>query len=128
MKLIVNKKRPVNLDLGSLKYPPMAIASILHRISGVVLFLLLPIMLFILGQSLQSEDAFIQVKNLLTHPCYKAILWVFGAALIYHLLAGFRHLIMDLGFGEHLDVGRRSAVLAIILAVILSIFLGIWIW
>ncbi|MCW8470105.1 succinate dehydrogenase, cytochrome b556 subunit [Fluoribacter gormanii] len=124
----MNKKRPVNLDLGSLKYPPMAIASILHRISGVVLFLLLPIMLYIFGQSMQSEETFSKVKNLLSHPAYKMIMWAFGASMIYHLLAGIRHLLMDMGFGEHLDAGRRSAVLVIFLAIILSIFLGIWIW
>lgn len=124
----MNKKRPVNLDLGSLKYPPMAIASILHRISGLVLFLLLPIMLFIFGQSLQSEEAFAQVKTVLAQPYYKMVVWAFGAALIYHILAGIRHLLMDIGWGEHLEEGRRTAVLVIILAVIFAIFLGIWIW
>jgi succinate dehydrogenase / fumarate reductase cytochrome b subunit len=124
----VNKKRPVNLDLGSIKFPPMAIASILHRISGVVLFLLLPIMLYIFGQSMQSEAAFVEVINWFTYPTYKIVVWSFGAAMIYHLLAGIRHLLMDIGFGEHLDAARRSAVLVIILAIILSIFLGIWIW
>lgn len=124
----MNKKRPVNLDLGSFKYPPMAIASILHRVSGVVLFLLLPIILFILAQLLQSEESFIHMTSSLAHSCYKMILWVFAAALIYHLLAGIRHLIMDMGFGEHLEAGRRSAVFVIVLAVLLSLFLGIWIW
>jgi succinate dehydrogenase / fumarate reductase cytochrome b subunit len=106
----------------------MAIASILHRISGVVLFLLLPVMLFIFGQSVQSEESFAHVKELLSHTCYKLILWAFGAALIYHVLAGIRHMIMDMGFGEHLCAGRRTAVLVIVLAVILTIFLGFWIW
>lgn len=124
----MNKKRPVNLDLSSLRYPPMAIASILHRISGVVLFLLLPIMLFIFGQSMHSEESFVQIKSALIHPCYKLILWAFGTALIYHVLAGMRHMIMDLGFGEQLSTGRRTAVLVIALAVILTIFLGFWIW
>ncbi|STY28155.1 succinate dehydrogenase, cytochrome b556 subunit [Legionella wadsworthii] len=124
----MNKKRPVNLDLGSLKYPPMAIASILHRISGVVLFVLLPIMLCLFSESMQSEQAFAQVKTWLTQPAYKMVVWAFGAAMIYHLLAGIRHLLMDMGFGEHLESGRRSAVLVIILAIILSIFLGFWIW
>ena len=124
----MNKKRPVNLKLGSLKYPPMAIASILHRISGVILFLLLPIMLFIFGQSVQSEASYAQIKTLLSHSCYKLVLWAFGAALIYHVLAGIRHMIMDLGFGEQLSAGRRTAVLVIVLALILTIFLGFWIW
>ena len=124
----MNKKRPVNLNLVSLKYPPMAIASIFHRISGIVLFLLLPIMLFIFGQSLQSEEAFMHVKSLLSHSCYKVIVWAFGTALVYHLLAGIRHLLMDIGLGEHLDAGRHTAILVIVLAIILTIFLGIWIW
>jgi succinate dehydrogenase / fumarate reductase cytochrome b subunit len=128
MKLIVNKKRPVNLDLGSLKFPPMAIVSILHRISGIVLFILLPVMLYILGNSLQSEEVFAQTKTMLINPYYKLVLWAFTAALIYHVLAGIRHLIMDMGFGEHLTTGRRSAILVIALSVILTIFLGIWLW
>ena len=124
----MNKKRPVNLDLGSMKFPPMAIASVLHRISGVVLFLLLPVMLFLFAKSMHSEETFVQMKTMLTHPGYKLVLWAFGAALIYHLLAGIRHLLMDMGFGEHRCAGRRTAVLVIVLAVILTIFLGIWIW
>ena len=124
----MNKKRPVNLDLGSMKFPPMAIASILHRISGVVLFILLPVMIYLLGQSLQSEIAFNQLKMNLTSPCYKLVLWGFSAALAYHILAGLRHIIIDLGFGEHLCVSRRSAILVIALAVLATIVLGIWIW
>lgn len=124
----MNKKRPVNLDLSSMKFPPMAIASILHRISGLVLFLFLPIVLFIVGSSLQSEDAFMHTKLLIAGPFYKLVLWAFGAAMIYHILAGFRHILMDMGIGEHLCAGRRTAILVIALAVISTIFLGIWIW
>nr|WP_284498386.1 succinate dehydrogenase, cytochrome b556 subunit [Legionella maioricensis] len=127
-KQIVNKKRPVNLDLGSLKFPPMAIASILHRISGLVLFILLPVMLFILGKSLQSEEVFAQTKSMLNSPYYKLALWAFSAAMFYHVLAGIRHLIMDMGFGEHLKTARLSALFVIVLSVILTLFLGIWIW
>lgn len=124
----MNKKRPVNLDLGSMKFPPMAIASILHRISGVVLFILLPIMIFLLGQTLQSEEVFNQIKIKMSEPCYKLILWAFSTALIYHILAGIRHMIMDLGFGEDLCTGRRTSIIVIVFAVIATIFLGIWIW
>lgn len=129
MTLTVNKKnRPVNLDLSTLKFPPMAIASILHRISGMVIFLLLPMMLFILSKSLQTPEAFNDLKIMLTYPYYKLMIWAFGAAMIYHVLAGIRHMMMDIGFGEHLSAGRHSAILVIVLAVIFAIFLGIWIW
>jgi succinate dehydrogenase / fumarate reductase cytochrome b subunit len=124
----VNKKRPINLDLGSMKFPPMAIASVLHRVSGIILFILLPVMIFLLGQSIQSEETFNQIKIKLSEPCYKLVLWAFSAALVYHLLAGIRHMIMDLGFGESLCAGRRSSILVIALAVVSTIFLGIWIW
>lgn len=124
----MNKTRPVNLDLGSLKFPPMAIASILHRVSGVALFLLLPIMLFIFGQLMHSEESFVRMHALLTHPCYKIVLWAFGSAWIYHMLAGIRHMLMDLGFGEHLGASRFTAILVIVLAILLTLFLGFWIW
>lgn len=124
----MNKKRPVNLDLGTLKFPPMAIASILHRISGVLLFILLPVMLYILGQSLHSADSFLQTKIMISSPVYKLILWAFSASLTYHVLAGFRHILMDMGLGEDLETGRRTSILVIVLAVISTIILGIWIW
>lgn len=128
MAITVNQKRPVNLDLGSFKYPPMAIASILHRISGLVLFLLLPVMFYFLDVSLRSAESFSHWQVLLANPYSKLLLWVFGAAWIYHLLAGIRHMLMDIGLGETVATGRRSAITVITLAIILTILLGVWIW
>lgn len=124
----MNQKRPVNLDLATLKYPPMAIVSILHRLSGIALFLLLPLILYYLSLSLHNEQSYIDLQQLFTQPLHKLLLWIFGAALIYHMLAGIRHLIMDLGYGEGLESGRRSAIFVIAVAAILTILLGIWIW
>lgn len=128
MIITVKQKRPVNLDLGTIKFPPMAIASILHRISGVVLLLLLPLMIYFLDLSLKSVDSYADLQILLTRPYCKLVLWFFGAALTYHTLAGIRHLLLDLGFGEHLSAGRRSAIILIALSMVLTIFLGIWLW
>ena len=124
----VNQKRPVNLDLSSLKYPPMAIVSILHRISGLVLFLLLPMMLYFLSLSLRSAASFDDLQTILACAYTKLLLWVFSSALIYHVMAGIRHMLMDLGWGEQLVTGRRSAVTLIILSIILTVLLGVWIW
>lgn len=124
----VNHKRPVNLDLGSLKFPPMAIASILHRTSGIVLFLLFPVMLYLLSLSLHSGATFNQLQHMLVNPVWKLLLWAFNMALIYHILAGIRHLLIDFGFGEGLSAGRNSANFVIALAIILSVLLGVWIW
>ncbi|MBA2650618.1 MAG: succinate dehydrogenase, cytochrome b556 subunit [Legionella sp.] len=124
----MNKKRPINLDLRSLKYPPMAIVSILHRVSGVVIFILLPIVLFMMSRSLNSEASFTQMENTLTNPGYKLVLWLFAASFIFHTIAGARHMIMDLGYGEELSVSRRTAVAVIVLSIISTLLLGIWIW
>ena len=124
----MNKKRPVNLDLRSLKYPPMAIVSILHRISGVVMFILMPVMLCFLAQSLESLESFDELQQHLMSPWCKLILWGFGSAWAYHVMAGIRHMVMDFGLGESVLAGRRSAVIVILLAALSTIFLGIWIW
>lgn len=124
----MTKQRPVNLDLTSLKFPPMAIASILHRLSGILLFVLFPMMLCFLHQSLQSEAAYNQLVVQLSSPMHKVLLWAFLSALVYHVLAGIRHMIMDMGFGEGLAAGRRTAMLLLVVAAILIIFLGIWLW
>ena len=125
--MTVNHHRPVNLDLRSLKFPPMAISSILHRISGLVLFLLLPLMMYFLAESLHSSESFDQLQVLLAKFYNKFLLWAFATALIYHILAGIRHIIMDMGFGEHLAVARRSSITVIVLGVVAAIILGIWI-
>jgi len=125
---MVSHKRPINLDLTSFSYPPMMIASILHRISGVVLFLLLPMMLYFFRLSLHSAVSFAQLHTKLSAPLNKFFFWAFGAALIYHVLAGIRHIVMDLGWAESLVAGRRSAQAVIVLAVFLSLWFGVVLW
>lgn len=124
----MNNNRPVNLDLGTLKYPPMAIVSILHRISGLILFLLLPMILYFFSLSLQSAESFDKLQTMIICPYTKVALWAFCSALIVHLLAGIRHILMDCGFGEQLIAGRRSAVAVIFLSTILIALLGVWLW
>ena len=125
----VNHKRPVNLDLTTIKFPVMAISSILHRISGVALFLLFPAIIFFFEMSLKNAGTFTQLQQLFSNNLgYKFVLWLFGAAIIYHLLAGIRHMVMDLGFGEDLSSGRRSAIAVIVTTIFLTLLLGIWIW
>jgi succinate dehydrogenase / fumarate reductase cytochrome b subunit len=106
----------------------MAIVSILHRISGVLLFLGAPVMLYFLQRSLHSVTAFDELMVLLNHPFWKLFNWFFLSALLYHLLAGIRHMIMDFGFGETLLASRRSAVLLLALVVVGVLGLGVWIW
>lgn len=124
----VKNNRPVNLALTKFHFPRMAIVSILHRITGVIIFLYLPVLLWLFQQSLTSADSFNSLQQLLHNPISKILLWVLLTSVMFHLLAGIRHMIMDLGFAESLKAGRATATIVLILAVILFILLGVWIW
>ncbi len=77
MKKAVNSQRPVNLDLRTIKLPITAYTSILHRVSGVILFVGLAVLLYTLDKSLASEEGFAQVKECLTSPLAKFVTWGF---------------------------------------------------
>ena len=124
----MNDKRPVNLDLSTIKFPVTAIASITHRVTGVAIFLALPILLWMLDRSLASPESFADLKALMTSPLVKLVVWAILAVLLYHLVAGIRHLIMDAGVGETLEGGQRGAKLVFIISVVLILLVGGWIW
>lgn len=127
-KATVKNKRPININPLKYRYPPMAIASILHRISGVIVFLFIPVLLWMLSASLGSPERFIELQSIITSPLFKFIIWATLSALFLHLLIGVRHLIMDLGVGEHLKSAKFSATFVISLGIILAILLGVWLW
>ena len=125
----MNDKRPVNLDLSTIKFPVTAIASITHRVTGVAIFLALPILLWMLDRSLASPESFADLKELMmTSLLVKLVVWGILSVLLYHLVAGIRHLIMDTGVGESLEGGRRGAKLAFIISAVLILLVGFWIW
>ncbi len=124
----MNKKRPVNLDISTIKLPITAYVSILHRISGVFLFAGVAVLLWILDTSLSSQDGFNSVADLAATPAFQGILWLVLAALAYHTVAGIRHLIMDLGVGESLKGGKTGATLVLVIAIVLMVLAGVWVW
>lgn len=124
----MNKKRPVNLELSTIKFPITAIVSILHRISGVALLAGILILMWMLDVSLSSEEGFASLQETLNLPLAKIVLWAVLAALAYHLMAGIRHLIMDLGVGETLEGGRLGAKLVFLATFVLVVLAGVWIW
>jgi succinate dehydrogenase / fumarate reductase cytochrome b subunit len=124
----VKDNRPVNLDFTTFKLPLPAVTSILHRISGAVLFFGVALLLFLLDTSLESEQGFALVAGWLGNPLIKLIVWALLAALIYHLLAGIKHLVMDLGIGETLAGGILGARIVIGLAVLSIVLAGVWLW
>lgn len=117
-------QRPVNFDVMSW-FPITAIASILHRLSGIAVFVLIPVLLWGLQESLSSEQAFQALK---VNGLFVFLAWITLAALLYHLVAGCKHLIMDLGFGETIEGGRRLAILVLLGAGALILLSLIWLW
>ena len=126
--IVDTKKRPVFLDLTKMRFPPTAIVSILHRVSGVLLFLLLPFALHLLHCSLVSEDSFETLQQWLQQPLPAFALWVMLCAAGFHLLAGIRHMLMDCGLGEGLCAAKFSAYLLIALEVVVMVLAGVWLW
>ena len=85
-------------------------------------------LLFGLDTSLSSEEGFAKVKEYLTSPLAKFVIWGLLSALLYHLVAGVRHLIMDVGVGETLEGGKLGSKLVIGVSLVLIVLLGVWIW
>lgn len=124
----MQKKRPVNLNLFTIRFPVTAIASILHRASGVLLFIFILFMLYALSGSLQSADTFAKLQTCLSTPEMRFLSWVFLSSLVFHIFAGIRHLLMDLGYAEEKASGAYGAYLVIIFSIIVIFALGIRLW
>lgn len=105
-----------------------AIASILHRISGVVLFLLIPLMLWMLQQSLHSVASFEALQALFKTPLGGLMVAAIGIPFIYHLIAGCRHLVMDCGIGETKRTGTATAYLVVVFSVLVVLAMGVYLW
>jgi len=91
------------------RMPLAALVSILHRISGLLMFLLLPFILFLLDTSLVSESSFDYFKGITSHWFVKLIILALSWAYLHHFCAGIRHLIMDNHIGLDKDSARKSA-------------------
>ncbi|TGD75217.1 succinate dehydrogenase, cytochrome b556 subunit [Mangrovimicrobium sediminis] len=120
--------RPVNLDIGTMRLPITAWASITHRASGVLLFVGMAVLLWLLDVSLHSAESFASLSDCLDNVFAKLVIWAVVSGLIYHTLAGIKHLIMDFGIGETMEGGVLGARIVIALSVVLIIIAGAWIW
>jgi len=122
------KSRPVNLDLQTIRFPITAIASILHRISGVITFVAIGILLWLLSISLSSPVGYAQAASLVDGFFVKFIIWGILTALAYHIVGGIRHLFMDMGHFEELESGAMSAKVSFVATIVLSVLAGVMVW
>ncbi|AIO69858.1 succinate dehydrogenase, cytochrome b556 subunit [Burkholderia oklahomensis] len=124
----VRKPRPEYRNIGfgdiTLKYrmPLAARVSILHRVSGALLFLFLPFLLFLFDQSLTSELSFEVFKAFLSNIVVKLIVLALSWAFLFHFCAGVRHLMMDMNHDAvSKERGQKTSVVVFVVSTVLTI-------
>lgn len=123
-------KRPKYMNLPYLaKHMSItAKVSILHRISGILLFLAIPLLLFMLHRSLTEVDFYQNCYAVLTTWGAKLIFLFLFWAFIYHMCAGIRFLLLDINLGSDRLKAQNSAKLVMISAILITIIMGVIIW
>lgn len=120
--------RPKHLNLLQIKFPIMAIVSGMHRISGAVLFLFLPLLLWLWQQSLSSQESFGRFSAVVSSPLAKLVLLGLLWGYLHHFCAGIRHLALDLHWGADLPAARASASTVLIVSLVLTLGIGVALW
>ena len=119
---ILTKAAPKFLNLLQIRFPIGAIASIGHRVSGVLLLIALPLLTDILDRSLRNEADFVSLRAALSSPWVVLALSLSAWAITHHILAGIRHLLMDVGIGSRLQQARLSARVVIMLSLATGLY------
>jgi succinate dehydrogenase / fumarate reductase cytochrome b subunit len=119
------------VDALQYRLPLAGLVSILHRVSGVIMFVLLPFIIWMFDTSLSSEISFARFISVFAHGAGFVPGWFFklvALALIWsylhHLIAGVRHLWMDATHAVSLEFGRQSAIFTLAVSVVLTLLLG----
>jgi succinate dehydrogenase / fumarate reductase cytochrome b subunit len=125
----VARPRPVYLHLIAIRLPLPALVSILHRITGLLLFLVgVPLLLWFIQRSLASPDGFDAAMRPLKTPLGKLVLFGLTWGYLYHLLAGLRHLALDLHMGIALAPARSSAAVVLVVSVLMALVIAVRLW
>lgn len=124
----MNKKRPKHLALHLIKLPLPGIVSILHRVSGLLLFCALPLLLLMLQYSLRSTETYTQLIAVLSYPLIKIMLIGLLWAFLHHFCAGLRYLAVDLHLVRDLAQARSSSKVVMVVSLALTVYLGVKLW
>jgi succinate dehydrogenase / fumarate reductase cytochrome b subunit len=122
------KPRPKYLNLVKIRLPVPGVISIMHRVSGAALFLLIPVLLYLLQMSLASERGFGALHSALTTPLAKLALIGLLWAFLHHFCAGIRYLVLDLDIGTDLPAARASSWAVLAVSIALTLALGVLLW
>ncbi len=125
----LHRQRPKHLNLFKISQPLPAIVSILHRISGILLFFPgIPLLLCGLQRSLESPQGFEVLLQYLQNSAYKILLLLPVWFFLHHLCAGIRHLMLDLHLGVSLAQARTGSKLVLAAGVLLTLLTGLLLW
>jgi succinate dehydrogenase / fumarate reductase cytochrome b subunit len=111
--------------LSNYRMPLAAIVSILHRISGFLMFALLPVVLYLLELSIRSEISFGYLQGFAQHPITKLVILALCWGYFQHFCAGVRHLIMDTHVGLDKDSARKSAATVLVISLALTLLVAL---
>ncbi len=128
IRQVMNKKRPKHLALHLIKLPLPGFVSILHRVSGLALFLALPLLLLMLQYSVTSIETYTQLMEVLAHPLAKLVLMGLLWSFLHHFCAGLRYLAIDLHYVSSLSQARSSSKLVLLVSLVLTILIGVKLW
>lgn len=121
----LSKQRPKFLNLFEIKLPLPGFASILHRVSGAGLFLMLPLLIWLLQLSLGSQESFETLKAVAANPLVKLILLGLLWAFLHHFFMGIRILLIDVHIGVDKAPARASAKAVLAVSLALTAILGL---
>jgi len=124
----MDNNRPKFLDLRQIRLPLPGLVSILHRVSGALLFLALPLLLWMLQQSLRSHETYSDLAGVLRYPAVKIFLLIILWAFLHHFCAGIRFLAIDADAGVRLGRARASGKWVLAVSLALSLLLGVRLW
>lgn len=125
---LARKQRPKFLAVNEIRLPLPGIVSILHRVSGAGLFLMLPFLLYLLDRSLGSPESFETYKRVVGNPLAKLLLLGLLWAYLHHFCAGIRFLLLDAHKGVDLKSARSSARIVLIVSLVLTVLIGVKLW
>jgi succinate dehydrogenase / fumarate reductase cytochrome b subunit len=123
-----NTKRFTNIhitDILRYRLPAAGVVSILHRVSGAMMFLLLPFILYIFDLSITSEISFTHLQGFVSHWFVKLLILGLSWAYLHHFCAGVRHLIMDAHIGLTKEASAKSARTVFIVSVPLALLIAL---
>ena len=123
-EMAIKKRRPKNLDLPTIRLPLPGILSIIHRISGAGMFLMLPFLLWLFQSSLASPETFASAKEVVGHPLARIILLGLIWFYMHHFCAGIRYLLLDLHKGVELEAARLSSKVVFVVSIALTLIIG----